>query len=610
MASDPNSLANIDEYKCNHLVWHITVDFNENILNCKATLTFECLKDDINKLILDTSNLLIEKVAINNTVVPYEVQKETKPFGQPLHITVGKEQQVSGSTFAVSIEYKTSPSATAVQWLKPEQTLGKKHPYLFTQCQAIHARSLLPCQDSPGIKFKYTAQITVSDCMVALMSAVKGDEINHNDGRKTCHFEQKVPMPSYLLAIAVGNIEHRTVGPRSKVWCEKEMIEACKYEFAEVEKQISTGESLMGPYVWGDYDLLILPPSFPYGGMENPCLTFVTPTVIVGDRSLTSLVAHEITHSWTGNLVTNKTWEHFWLNEGFTRFLEQKIVGLMEGEDMRQLMATDGWQYLKEAIEEFGASNPLTDLQPSLHGIDPDDAFSSVPYEKGYAFLYYIESLVGGPAVFNLFLRSYIDHFKYKTVTTPQFKEYLINYFKDKSTKLSEIDWDAWLHAPGMPPINVNELYDPKPTLACKELCRKWTSVTTSEDLEKFKLEDFTDLSTLQKIDFLTKVSQEKPLSLEVLKTMADTYQLKTYKNSEIKFRFLQLSIRVKWKEMYEVALEFVLQLGRMKFVRPLYREMYKNDETRDLAIKTFEDNRQIYHSITANMVAKDLKLV
>ncbi|XP_057296389.1 leukotriene A-4 hydrolase-like isoform X2 [Hydractinia symbiolongicarpus] len=608
LLEDPCSLATVSYFKALHLDWDVNVDFQAQTLTCIANQKFECICYGADKFILDSRDLIVESVKVDGEEVLCKVLSKVTPFGQPVEIQLNDEQRKKGSIFTVALKYSTSPKATAIQWLKPQQTLGKKLPYLFTQCQAIHARSLLPCQDSPSQKLTYNARITVPEEMVALMSAVKGEEIITSNGKKTCHFEQKIPIPSYLLAMAVGALEFRTVGPRSKVWCEAEMIDACEYEFAKVEEMLKAGESLMGPYVWGQYDLLILPPSFPYGGMENPCLTFATPTVIAGDRSLTGLVAHEITHSWTGNLVTNRTWEHFWLNEGFTRFLEGKIIGLLDGEPLRQFMAISGWNDLVGEIELFGATNPLTALTPTLKGIDPDDSFSSVPYEKGYAFLYYIESLVGGPSIFNPFLKSYIKHYEYKTVLTDDFKSYLHEYFKDKADKLKKIDWNAWLHSPGMPPVHVVDMYDTTLSSACQNLCDEWNNADP-EHLEVFKEENYASFTTLQKIDFLTKLYQEDSISVAKLEKMIEVYKLFTYNVSEIQFSLLRMCVRAKLKEAYPKTIEFVLSQGRMKFVRPLYREMYKNEETRDMAIATFKENRNIYHSITANMVAKDLHL-
>jgi len=609
--SDPSSVSNLAFFKISHLDWYIDANFTTKTLNCTAIQKFECIRSSGAKvLVLDTKGITVENVQVDEKDVEFKVLKEVDALGQPLEICLPDSACILGATFNVSIRYETSPKATAAQWLPPSQTLGKKHPYMFTQCQAIHARSLIPCQDSPGCKFSYSAELTIPAELVGLMSAIKGEERVLDGGRKVCKFEQKVPMSSYLLAIGIGALESRTVGPRSKVWCEAEMIDACEYEFAKVEEMLLTAESLMGPYVWGVYDMLILPPSFPFGGMENPCLTYLTPTIIAGDRSLTSVMAHEITHSWTGNLVTNKKWEDFWLNEGFTRFIEGKIIGILDGEQSRQFMAIGGWHALIDCITDFGPSNKLTALVPQLNGIDPDDAFSAVPYEKGYSFLYYIESLVGGADVFNQFLKKYIEDFKFKILDTEDFKQYLLKYFDDKKEILDKIDWESWLNSPGMPPVNVIEMYDTTLADNCKKLCERWVEASPI-DLDSFKEEDFSSFTTQQRISFLTQVYQEvKPLSLDYVKKMAEVYKLFSYNVSDIKFNFLRICVKSKWVDSYKHVVTFLEEQGRMKFVRPLYKEMYKYDESRELAVETFKKNQDNYHIICANMLAKDLHLV
>uniref|UniRef100_A0A183GNY4 Peptidase_M1 domain-containing protein n=1 Tax=Heligmosomoides polygyrus TaxID=6339 RepID=A0A183GNY4_HELPZ len=280
---------------------------------------------------------------------------------------------------------------------------------LFSQCQAIHARSIMPCMDTPSVKSSYDAEITVPTGMVCLMSAI-GKDTKKSGEADIYTFHQPVTIPSYLLAIVVGHIERRDISARCAVWCEPSIVDSAKWEFESTEKILQTAEKLAGPYRWGRYDLVVLPPTFPFGGMENPCLTFVTPTLLAGDRSLVNVVAHEIAHSWTGNLVSTASWEHFWLNEGFTVFLERKIIGRLEGELERQFESECGYdECLTSAVKTFGEAHEFTKLIPKLNGIDPDDAFSSVPYEKGSALLLTIEQLIGDSDRFEQFLRTYID---------------------------------------------------------------------------------------------------------------------------------------------------------------------------------------------------------
>lgn len=297
-----------------HLHLRCSVDFTRRTLTGTAALTVQSQEDNLRSLVLDTKDLIIEKVVINGQEVKYALGERQSYKGSPMEISLpialSKNQEI-----VIEISFETSPKSSALQWLTPEQTSGKEHPYLFSQCQAIHCRAVLPCQDTPSVKLTYTAEVSVPKELVALMSAIRDGEVPdpEDPSRKIYKFIQKVPIPCYLIALVVGALESRQIGPRTLVWSEKEQVEKSAYEFSETESMLKIAEDLGGPYVWGQYDLLVLPPSFPYGGMENPCLTFVTPTLLAGDKSLSNVIAHEISHSWTGNLVTNKTWDHFWL---------------------------------------------------------------------------------------------------------------------------------------------------------------------------------------------------------------------------------------------------------------------------------------------------------
>ncbi|XP_001625593.2 leukotriene A-4 hydrolase [Nematostella vectensis] len=610
--SDPCSFSRPEECLCTNITWNVSVDFASKVLVCDVELDFLVKKDNVASLVLDTRDLNVQSVAVrpSNDQLTFSLGSKHKAFGSPLKISLPPGLK-SGARLSIAISYRTSPDASALQWLTPEQTSGKKHPYMFTQCQAIHARSIIPCQDSPGVKATYSAKVSVPKVLVALMSAARtGSELDHQkQDLMTYQFEQKVAIPSYLIALVVGALKGRQVGPRSHVWTEQEMVEECAYEFAEMEQMISAAESLVGEYVWGPYDLLILPPSFPYGGMENPCLTFVTPTLLAGDRSLTGVVAHEISHSWTGNLVTNSTWEHFWLNEGFTVFLERKIIGRMKGEQMRQFGFIGGWKTLMDAVSKFADNMSLTKLVVSLKDTDPDDAFSSVPYEKGSCFLVYLEQLLGGPEVFEPFFRKYIDTYKYKTCTTDEWKTFLFDYFKDKTNILETVDWEAWLRKPGMPPVNMIERYDSSLADACISLCQKWINASEKE-LNSFSSQDIASFTSPQKVEFLAQLlakTSSSPLSVAHLQAMQNAYQFNSYKNSEIKFRWLRLCVRSGWADAFQPTVDFLLSQGRMKFTRPLYEELFKCEKSKDLAVTTFKKHRAFYHPICSAMVAKDL---
>ncbi|XP_051911023.1 leukotriene A-4 hydrolase isoform X2 [Hippocampus zosterae] len=507
MSADPSSFASAAKCVSRHLNLSLHVDFESRVIRGKVAITVEVLEERLSSLTLDTRDLKIVSVDANGQAARFTMGPRHSFKGTPLEITLPFDLS-RGQHVIVEVTYRTGPTAPALQWLTPQQTAGKKRPYLFSQCQAHHCRSMLPCQDTPAVKHTYYAQVSVPKDLVAAMSALRdGQDADPQDANRVIYrFRQNVAMPSYLIALVVGALESREIGPRSRVWSEAEYVDRAAFEFSETEAMLKTAEELAGPYVWGSYDILVLPPSFPYGGMENPCLTFATPTLLAGDKSLSNVIAHEISHSWTGNLVTNATWEHFWLNEGHTVYLERMICARLEGEPFRQFKAMGGWKDLQDSVSTFGAQNPLTNLVPSLREVDPDDAFSSVPYEKGFALLYHLESLLGGPEVFMGFVKSYIQMFAYRSVTTAQWKDFLFAYFKDKVDVLQQVDWDAWMFTPGMPPVK--PAYDTALADACIALCRRWIQAT-ERDLSGFGASDVAELSSHQLVEFLALLLQE-----------------------------------------------------------------------------------------------------
>ncbi|XP_045409150.1 leukotriene A-4 hydrolase isoform X2 [Lemur catta] len=440
------------------------------------------------------------------------------------------------------------------------------------------------------------------------MSAIRDGEgpDPEDPSRKIYRFSQKVPISCYLIALVVGALESRQIGPRTLVWSEKEQVEKSAYEFSETESMLKIAEDLGGPYVWGQYDLLVLPPSFPYGGMENPCLTFVTPTLLAGDRSLSNVIAHEISHSWTGNLVTNKTWDHFWLNEGHTVYLERHICGRLFGEKFRHFRALGGWGELQNSIKTFGETHPFTKLVVDLTDVDPDVAYSPVPYEKGFALLFYLEQLLGGPEVFLGFLKAYVEKFSYKSVTTDDWKDFLYSHFKDKVDILNQVDWNAWLYSPGLPPIKPN--YDMTLTNACIALSQRWITAK-EEDLNSFNATDLKDLSSHQLNEFLAQMLQKAPLPLGHIKRMQEVYNFSAINNSEIRFRWLRLCIQSKWEEAIPLALKMATEQGRMKFTRPLFKDLAAFDKSHDQAIRAYQEHKASMHPLTAMLVGKDLKV-
>ncbi|KAG1146328.1 hypothetical protein G6F37_008088 [Rhizopus arrhizus] len=471
---------------------------------------------------------------------------------------------------------------------------------------------MIPCQDSPSIKVTYSASVTSP--LPVVMSALRTGSEEAGDGLKTYHFEQNTTIPSYLIAIAVGNLVGREIGPRSTVWCEPQMIEQAAWEFSDTESFIATGEALLTPYEWGRYDLLVLPPSFPYGGMENPCLTFVTPTLLAGDKSAVNVIAHEIAHSWMGNLVTTNSWKHYWLNEGWTVFIERKILGRLHGEATRQFEALSGLKALKESVDLFGSNSPKTVLNPDLReGADPDDFFSKVPYEKGFNFLYQIEKVVGGPSVFEPYMKAYVENFASTSISTEDWKNFLFKYMEkvhgpSMIEKLNTIDFDAWINQPGMPPVD--NAFDTTLADACLDLADRWDKSRDEQSLAQFSSKDVENFSAGQKIVFLERLTDCTPLSHHAILKMDQLYQLTPNHNADLRLRWQQVCLMADYEPIYPQVVQFITQQGRMKFVRPLYRLLHQAKNGAQLAVDTYLQNKSFYHPIAAQLIEKDIGLV
>lgn len=612
--NDPNSFSNPDQVKVTHIDLVLEADFDKKILTGTVHLTLEKIDLDNHLVILDTRDITVHEIRDRHTGqhLSYKVGEHMEIYGSKLEIRMPPS---SDRGCEISIQYETSPDCTALKWLRPDQTAGEKQPYLFSQCQAIHCRSMIPLQDTPSVKCTYSAMITSRFEIKILMSALLlGSAPNPDDPSKTDYnFRQRNPMPSYLICIVGGDLTSRDIGPRSKVWAEPEWVERSAYEFAETELMLEKAEELLGPYVWGHYDLLVLPPSFPLGGMEYPCLTFVTPTLLAGDRSLADVVAHEIAHSWTGNLVTNKTYEHFWLNESYTEFVERKIVSRLHGgEKFRQFLAYRGWNILIEAVDDLTESGhpEYTKLVLNVKGEDPDDLFSSIPYEKGHALLFYLEQLVGGPEVFDPYLKAYIEKFSFKSITTDDWKDFFLSYFHTQADAglFDQVDWNAWLYGEGMPPVKPD--YDMTMVEDCKALAQRWIDADDSS-LDQFTFADVESFKPVQKEQVLQLfLLNAEPLSIPKIIRMGEVYRFNATRNAEIRFRWIQVCIQAEFTPIVQPALEFITEQGRMKYIQPIYRDLYNWETSREVAIATFQANKHHLHSIAEYAVSKELHLI
>ncbi|MCX6352970.1 MAG: M1 family metallopeptidase, partial [Bacteroidetes bacterium] len=508
---------------------------------------------------------------------PFELMTEVPFLGKPLRVSITPE------TKTITIFYHTSPDAAAVQWLSPNQTAGGKQPFMFTQSQAILARTWLPCQDGPGIRFTYDATVQVPADLMALMSATNPQQ-KSADG--VYSFKQVQAIPSYLMALAVGDIEFKSIDARTGVYAEPVTLEKAAYEFAEMGQMVAAAEKLYGPYRWGRYDVIVLPPSFPFGGMENPELTFATPTILAGDRSLTSLVAHELAHSWSGNLVTNATWNDFWLNEGFTVYFERRIMESLYGKSYAEMLTLLGYQDLMETMEDLGRDTAATHLKLNLIGKDPDDGMNSIAYEKGYFLIVNIEEKYGRERL-DAFLNKYFASHAFHSMTTEDFLTYLdAELLHGDANFMAEIK--GWIYKPGIPS-------------SIKKV--------SSERFEKVNAQvaDFAggkaaatlntkDWSSHEWLHFIRHLPQ--PMSLEKMHELDEAFHFTTSGNCELLDAWFEHAIHNKYAVAYPAMKKFLNSVGRRKFLLPLYKEMLKTPEGKAMAMEIYKDSRPNYHSV------------
>lgn len=603
---DPHSFANFHNYIVTHYDIHLTTDFSRKILYGHVDIKFKTLNPApfVN---LDINSLAIERVTnlADGKKLKWGILTSKYDLGQCLAIDVPP-----GGISHIRVRYSTTPESGAIQWLEPAQTAGKQHPYCYTQCEAILARSLLPCQDTPSVKAPYSITVSCPTPLVAVCSGIPAESVIDAGGYNFFSYNQPNPIPSYLIALVVGNLKKAKIGPRSSIYTEPENLEKAIHEFSkDTENYIRAAEELLGiKYEWGVYDMVILPSAFPYGGMENPNLTFLSSSLMTGDHSLTNVVAHEITHSWSGNYVTNASWSDFWLNEGFTVYIERMILGrVMQSDAYRSFEILCGYNDLKKTIANLADHMEFTKLCPNLTGIDPDDAFSKVPYEKGSLFLYYLETLVGGQQAMLGWLNSYFDTYRGKSVNTAEVKAHFLNYFttvkKVDPSILGAIDWNTWLHSPGLPPFDPTTVVDKTLSSNCSALAEKWYKDNgvgaTSDDLKDFR--------SKQVMFFLDEIINHDVLEHQTLEHMQYLYGLGDSPNVEIRFRWLQLCLKSKYVKAIPQVADFLSKHGRGLYVKPLYKLL--NDVDHDAAVKTYRENCPYYHSVIRNYVSELLKI-
>ncbi len=619
---DPHSYSNPNQVRVRHLDLDLEVSFQNKTLQGTAALTLERAPGRANApLVLDTHDLTVTQIeAVDSANVFHPVKftlgQKDKILGSPLSIDVPPASR------QVRVHYSSSPAASALQWLNPEQTAGKKHPFLFSQSEAIYARTWIPLQDSPSVRITYTARIRTPRHLKAVMSAegnfqlalpetkAPGTSAGGTSGVPVSggnltqfSFQMNQAIPSYLIALAAGNMEFKSLGPRTGVYAEPSVLEKAAAEFTDTEKMIEATERVYGPYRWGRYDLLVLPPSFPYGGMENPRLTFATPTILAGDKSLVSLVAHELAHSWSGNLVTNATWSDFWLNEGFTTYVENRIIEAVYGPERARMEAALNRQELEESIKTKEEKDQV--LHIDLTGRDPEEGVTDIPYIKGALFLRHLEQAYGRPR-FDSFVRSYFDHFAFQSIPTRQFEEYLRENLLASgaangpgSAGAHPVPVEEWIYKSGIPSSAPRLQSDALSRV--QEQAANWIAGRASASQLRTSAWSYHEW-----LYFLRALPT--PLSTERMQQLDAAFHFTRSGNSEILNQWLLMTIRSDYNPAYAHLEQFLTSVGRRKFLRPLYTELAKTEAGRQRAFAIYKKARPSYHPIAVATCDEILK--
>ncbi|MEP6886492.1 MAG: M1 family metallopeptidase [Gammaproteobacteria bacterium] len=596
---DYQSFANVNQFRTTHIELDLRIDLVDKTIDGTATLDLKRLDPRATQLVLDTKDLTINDVrqksndvlgatSKNQTIWvsrPFHLERPDPILGAALVIELPPSRMAAES---IQIDYQTQPTAAALQWLTPKQTAGRNRAFMYTHSEPIGTRSWIPLQDTPQVRVTYKAMVHTDSKMRAVMSAENDPKAKRNGEYS---FVMPQAIPSYLIALAVGDLEFKETGPRTGVYAEKSVVKAAAKEFADTEAMMAAAEKLFGPYRWSRYDILVMPPSFPMGGMENPRLSFITPTVIAGDKSLVGVIAHELAHSWSGNLLSNATWRDLWLNEGFADYLESRIIGAVYGDQRADMEAVLGLKALRDDLAKLKPEDQV--LAVDLRDRDPGLAFSAVPYEKGRLFLRYLDAKFGRER-FDDFLRGYFDHFAFKSITTEQFNDYLVQNLLERYpgvVSLSQVL--AWEHAPGIPSdavLPVSSAFQPVDAARTAWVSGQLASKAFGLDWVTQQWQYFLD-------------NMPAALSVKQLADLDQAYGFTHSQNAQLERSWLELVIRNNYQPGFARLEEYLTSIGRRLLIEPLYTDLMKTSSGAEFAKRVYAKARPGYHPDTVKAV-------
>jgi leukotriene-A4 hydrolase len=616
-SKDPSSYANVDQMAPSHISFDLEVNFDDSSTTGTITHTIEVLETNVTTVYLDVWDGLEVFTAEFRTdqvdgfaefaVLDFAITTPNPNIGNALSIHL-PVKMVAGTEFFLRLAYKTNADTTALSWMTPSQTAGKVLPFMYSLCQLNFCRDMAPMMDTPSMKITYDATIVAPKELAVYMSANQTESMDFNATHKVSSFACDIKVPSYLIAIVVGDLEVRNLNDRVRIMSEPVLLDSAVAEFSELTTAFDLVEEYLTPYIWGTYTLVIMPPSFPWGGMEHPMVTFASPTLITGDKSQVSTAFHELTHSWFGNNVGCQNWDNFWLNEGINTFMERKVLTALRGENYAKIDYFTGntSMYFGDMLY-YGLDNSYSALFPDIGDDDPENSFSGLPYEKGSQFMYYIQSLIGEDMMQSL-LRLYINTFAETAINSMDFKMLYEGFVSDNfdaataTDIISQTDWDTWVYTPGLAPVAQDFRTDELDV--AQALAREYASLGGASSPENFN--DYFDYFSAQQVAFVQELAAIEMVDIDLLTYIDSELMLSTTLNPKVKKEWFVLGITMGYSPVMEPAYKWIGDQGRNAYVKPIFQALVDVDSCAT-AFDWFADYESFYNSYVVGGVNRVL---